>query len=956
MLTAEAETPIEDVARALSALAPGEFFVRGSRLDGPMQLASGNLRDGDVVTVNWADPDANIGIDLGADMELAAIGGPMSGRRWPLAAGWVVLGRSSAATLRVEDPALSRRHFRLTVGYDSGVIEDLGSTNGTWVDGRRLEGSTTIRPGQVIEAGATLFEIRPRVRGDADVHPDEAGGLAFNRPARIRRASLELKVAMPAKPSGSERQPFPWVQVGAPAAMGVAGAFMFGPASLLFAGMSLTTSLANRRLSAKRSRGQEDHYAAELAEMEAKIADAAARELAEARYQFPDPATLGAIATGPSRRLWERRAHDLDATLLRVGVADRPASVVITGGGRDTALEAPRLATVPVGVDLAWAGVLGVAGPQSDTRAVARWLIAQLATLRSPRDLQLTLLTDADAEADWDWMRWLPHARVEDAQFPLAMVGNDRGTREERIRELLKLLDARIEAAREEHITSFTPSFVVVFDGIRALRSLPGVPRLLKEGPAVGIYAIGLDTEVTRLAEEGRAQLVFSRDDRSLATLEVDGAEPLRRVLLDQVDAAWADEVARGLAPIRDAGGEEGEAVIPKFARFVDLAGIDLDRSDEVVSSWMLGGRSTEALVGASIDGHFTVDLKRDGPHALVAGTTGSGKSEFLQTLVVSLALANRPNVMNFVLIDYKGGGAFADCERLPHTVGMVTNLDGHLTERALVSLDAELKRREQALKEMRASDIDTAWERDGERAAAAGLARLAIVIDEFAELVHELPDFVMGLIRIARVGRSLGVHLILATQRPAGVVSPEMRANTGMRVALRMVDKADSTEVLEAPNAANIARSTPGRGFVRTGGQAALVEFQTARVAGRRKGATVALPPPRIDRAPWSRLGYPPPAPKRVTEEASSATDLHALVEIIEQAAAELAIPRSKSPWLPPLPTLIGLPEADQEPATVDGAGRLSSVVFGMEDIPARQTRRSITFDVAQGGHLLIA
>ncbi len=959
VLTAEAETPIEDVARALNAVVSGELFVRGSRLEGPTQLASSNLRDGDVVTVNWADPAADIGIELGADMELAAIGGLLSGRRWPLGAGWSVLGRSSAATLRIEDPALSRQHFRLTVGYDSGTIEDLGSTNGTWVDGRRVEGPMTIRSGQVIEAGATLFEVRKVVRGDADVHPDEAGGLAFNRPARIRRASLELKVAMPAKPSSSERQPFPWVQVGAPAAMGVAGVFMFGPASLLFAAMSVSTTVANRRLTAKRSKGQEDSYAAELAEMEAKIADAAARELAESRYQFPDPATLGAIATGPSRRLWERRPHDLDSSLLRVGVADRPASVVITGGGQDRAPEAPRLATVPVGVDLAWAGVLGIAGPQSDTRAVARWLVAQLTTLRSPRDLQLTLLTDADAdaEADWDWIRWLPHARTDDAQFPLAMVGNDRATREERIKELLKLLDARTEAAREERITSFTPSFVVVFDGIRALRSLPGVPRLLKEGPAVGIYAIGLDTEVTRLAEEGRAQLVFSRDDPTLATLEVDGAEPLPRVLLDQVDAAWADEVARGLAPIRDAGGEEGEAVIPKFARYVDLAGIDLDRSDEVVNRWTLGGRTTEALVGASIDGPFTLDLKRDGPHALVAGTTGSGKSEFLQTLVVSLALANRPSAMNFVLIDYKGGGAFADCERLPHTVGMVTNLDGHLTERALVSLDAELKRREHELKQMRASDIDTAWERDPERAAAAGLARLLIVIDEFAELVHELPDFVIGLIRVARVGRSLGVHLILATQRPAGVVSPEMRANTGLRVALRMMDKADSAEVLEAPHAANIARSTPGRGFVRTGGQGAPVEFQTARVAGRRKGVTEALPPPKVDRAPWNRLGYPAPASRRVEERSSSATDLHALVDIVDQAATELEVPRSRSPWLPPLPTLIVLPATDQDPPAPDGAARAPlGAIFGTEDIAALQTQRPVRFDLAQGGHLLIA
>jgi DNA segregation ATPase FtsK/SpoIIIE, S-DNA-T family len=167
----------------------------------------------------------------------------------------------------------------------------------------------------------------------------------------------------------------------------------------------------------------------------------------------------------------------------------------------------------------------------------------------------------------------------------------------------LKLLDARATAASELHATTFTPSFVIILDGVRVLRSLPGMPRLLKEGPALGIYAIGLDTDVNRLAEEGRAQLVLDPDHPVVATLEVDRAEPVHEILLDQVDAAWADEVARGLAPIRDVGAEEGEAVIPKFVRYVDLAGIDLDRIDDVVARWMMGGRTTEALVGVSMDG-----------------------------------------------------------------------------------------------------------------------------------------------------------------------------------------------------------------------------------------------------------------------------------------------------------------------------------------------------------------
>jgi len=954
VLVAEPETPMDEVKAALNTVKAGALFLGRTEVptDGP--LATSGLIDGATVTLGRPGD----GRAASSSQVVAVVGGPFSGQVWPLLPGSTTIGRTRDADLRLDHPSISRCHFRLTVGSGACTVEDLGSANGTWVEGRAVSGPTAVRPGELIEAGACLFEVRASGNGDADLHPDEIGGLAFNRPARIRPAPREVKVAFPSPPTEPDPQPFPWIQVIAPLGMALAGVLIFRRLEmLLFAAMSPVLAVSNAtswwRRERRRMALQTARFEKELAEVQARIDEAEAREIRQSREQFPDPATLAEVATGPTRRLWERRAHDADATVLRVGTADRPATILITSKTSAPAPDPPLLWNVPVTVDLATAGVLGIAGPAPEARAVARWLVTQLTILRSPRDLQVIVLTDADAEPDWKWVRWLPHARQDDPQAPPAMVGNDKLTREERVKELLKLLDARAAAARDLHFTVFTPLVVVVFDGIRALRSLPGVPRLLREGPTLGIHAIGLDSDVNRLAEEGRAQLVLDPSDSTLARLEVDGAEPVSNVLVDSVGSGWADEVARALAPIRDAGGEEGEAVIPRSVRYADLAGIDLERPDDVIGRWALGGRTTEAVVGVSADGPFSLDLKRDGPHALVAGTTGAGKSEFLQTLVVSLSLVNRPTTMNFVLVDYKGASAFADCERLPHAVGMVTNLDGHLTERALASLDAETHRREHALRELGAPDIDTAWERDAERAEAAGLARLVIVIDEFAELVRDLPDFVSGLIRIARVGRSLGVHLILATQRPAGVVSPEMKANTGLRVALRMEDKGDSSEVLEAPNAADIARSTPGRGFVRSGGQSTLVEFQTARVAGRRKGSTEGLPPPRVDRVPWSRLGYPAPAVPTREEQAGAATDLHALVAIIGAAAAQLDMPRPKSPWLPPLPTLLSLPPLDD---LSPGGGEPVAVAYGAEDLPASQAQRPATFDVVGGGHLLIA
>ena len=219
-----------------------------------------------------------------------------------------------------------------------------------------------------------------------------------------------------------------------------------------------------------------------------------------------------------------------------------------------------------------------------------------------------------------------------------------------------------------------------------------------------------------------------------------------------------------------------------------------------------------QAVLGVAASGRFAVDLERDGPHLLIAGTTGSGKSELLQALVVGLAAQSPPGELTFLLIDYKGGSAFAECAALPHVVGLVTDLDDRLVGRVLASLDSEIRRRERVLAAAGARD------RAALRAAGGSMPRLVLVVDEFAALTNELSGFVPGLVGIAQRGRSLGLHLVLATQRPAGVVSPEIRANVAIRVALRMTSAADSVDVIDSADAATIDRRTPGRAYVRIG------------------------------------------------------------------------------------------------------------------------------------------
>lgn len=678
-------------------------------------------------------------------------------------------------------------------------------------------------------------------------------------------------------------------------------------------------------------------YEEARARIETEADEAVVAERTARRSWFPDPAAVLLTAVGPRRRLWERRTSDTDFLELRVGTADQPSDVVLQDPTVDEhRRQLPRVAfDVPVTVGLRGHRVLGIAGRSEAVRAVARWVVGQAAILHSPRDLQLYVLTGPGGERDWAWVRWLPHVRPRPGQDTVITVGTDTESAARRVSELTALITARTAAGA----TTGQQDVLVVLDGARRLRSLPGIVQILRDGPSVGVHAVCLDDEERLLPEECQAVVV----EEPGGTLRIgrSGVATLTGVRPDRVTADWCRSVGRALGPLRDPGGSAEEAsVLPGAARLLDVLSLDPPTAEAVAGRWRAGGRTTSAVVGVSLDGPFALDLRRDGPHGLVAGTTGSGKSELLQTLVASLAVGNRPDAMTFVLVDYKGGSAFKDCVSLPHTVGMVTDLDAHLVERALTSLSAELKRREHILAGAGAKDIEDYIDLLVREPHRPPLPRLLIVIDEFASMVRELPDFVKGLVNIAQRGRSLGIHLILATQRPGGVVSPEIRANTNLRIALRVTDRSESQDVINSPESAGISKSHPGRAHVRLG-QTSLVPFQAGRVGGRRPGAAAdaSAPAPWVVPVGWGRLGAPLPPRPRVarTESDTAVTDLADLVEAVRGANRELGVPQQHSPWLPALPATLVL---DDLPAPAPGPYDLPPVPYGLVDLPAEQAQ----------------
>ncbi|MEC4020238.1 FtsK/SpoIIIE domain-containing protein, partial [Streptomyces sp. H27-D2] len=815
----------------------------------------------------------------GPGCELQLVGGRQSGRAWLLEPGTHTIGPQPGSAVRLEGRDVPSDGVRVTVRPDGTALLYTGGSDGVRMSvpqpprDRPRADATPLPPAPPPELpdldadrhrsvpegwvpwpleselvlGEFLLRVTEPTEADAAVTVSEDGAhLDFNRPPRIIPPLVPERFVLPSPPNPPAKRPIPILVVLAPMFFGIGMvAVLHSYFYLMFAFFSPFLAIANWFSS--RRNGRRDfvegvaNYRARRDSLERDIERKVERERRLRVAGGPDPASAGLWAVGPGARLWERRRGHPDHLMLRVGTVAQSSLLTVEDSSREDNHRSVnwRIPDVPIGVDLCGDGVLGIAGEQESARALARWLVVQAAVLHSPRDVRVTVLTDAAGAPAWEWVRWLPHARpghgglsAQEASGPAVTLGNDPETVANRVSELVSAVRSRARA-RDSAMSGALlsqPDLVVVLDGARRLRDVPGVVQVLKEGPAVRVFLVCLDLEERMLPEECVSVCAVGARD---LTLRRTGSADLTEIRPDLVDTAWCERIGRALAPVRDVT-PDGSDGLPDRVGLLGLLDLEPPRAEELVVRWAKRPASTAMLLGVGYTGPVTFDLVKDGPHGLIAGTTGAGKSELLQTLVASLAAVNRPDEMTFVLVDYKGGSAFQDCVRLPHVLGMVTDLDSHLVERALASLAAELTRREQILADVGVKDHAEYRALRRRDPSLAPLPRLLLVIDEFATLARDVQDFIPGLVGIAQRGRSLGLHLLLATQRPAGVVTADIRANTNLRIALRVTDAMDSQDVLEVNDAVSISSGTPGRALARIGHRSAL-PFQTAYVGALR-------------------------------------------------------------------------------------------------------------------------
>ncbi|MFH8445886.1 type VII secretion protein EccCa [Streptomyces sp. NPDC018026] len=706
-------------------------------------------------------------------------------------------------------------------------------------------------------------------------------------------------------------------------------------------------------------------------------------------YLHPSPEQLWALVAEGSR-LWERRTGDEDFAQVRVGLGPQALATPLvppqtapvdeleplTAGAMHRFLAThSTLEELPMAVSMRAFYHVTVSGEPTTVRGTARAVTASLAALHSPEDLVIAVATGRESAPDWEWTKWLPHAQAGDAADGAGsrrLVTADPTALEE-------LLGARLEGRPRFHPAGRPvpdqPHLVIVLDGV----SLP--PTSLLASPE-GLQGVTVIEVIPGTLSAGRGDLSLVVQPKELRLEAAHGA--VYEGNPDVLSQESAEALARQLAPLRvGTGGDNDEPLLANL-EFTDLLNLGDAASVDPRRTWRPRSQSERLRVpiGVGEDGRpVMLDLKEAaqegmGPHGLCVGATGSGKSELLRTLVLGLAVTHSSETLNFVLADFKGGATFAGMAQLPHVAAVITNLADDLTlvDRMGDSIRGELNRRQEMLRD--AGNYANIHDYEKARAAGAALQpipSLVLVIDEFSELLTAKPDFIEMFVQIGRIGRSLGVHLLLASQRLEEGRLRGLETYLSYRIGLRTFSAAESRSALGVPDAYELP-NVPGSGFLKFGTDE-MVRFKAAYVSGvyRTSAQQAASPggPRPVDRRPVLftaaevPVRYMPVPPQREetpdeTGDALADTVLDVVVRRLEAQG-----PAAHQVWLPPLDSppsldtlLPGLAQVAGRGLTqpgYEGAGRLV-VPVGIVDKPYEQRRDPLWVNFGgAAGHMQI-
>jgi S-DNA-T family DNA segregation ATPase FtsK/SpoIIIE len=822
-----------------------------------------------------------------------------------------------------------------------------------------------------------------------------------HRPARVARPAADAGPrgieAPPTLPEGRSSNPVQALLplAGATSSLGMMLVFR-NPAMLAVGALimlvtvfgGLTMLLSQSGQAARQRRQQRDRYLEYLEELRQRSAADEHQARAAATALDPPPAALLDVVRDPARR-WERRRADPDFLRVRVGVGPVPARpLVLADGGSSLRPTDPfmlaearaverRFATtpqMPLTVPLDRAGNVSVVGGRAEVLGLARALVAQAAAWHAPDDLAVALACPPGRLDDWSWVKWLPHLldpERRDDQTEARRVAASLG---ELARAMAADLSARATYAAEARrgidagqALALSRRLLVVHDAHGQVAAELPSPDQAVPARDMGVTVVHLVADRLHEPEEVAVRVTLEGGQVTVEDLRGPGPAPVVAGVADQVPTALAEGLARMLAPLRlsaesavEDNPHAGPVGLPGMLGIADPADLDL------AALWSPRGERDflRVPIGVADSGEpLLLDLKEPaqlgmGPHGLCVGATGSGKSELLRTLVLALAVTHPPERLGMVLIDYKGGATFAPFAPLPHVAGVITNLadDAGLVERVHASLAGEVQRRQQALKDAgnlaHIADYAELRERDPE---LAPLPHLLVIIDEFGELLTAKPEFIELFLTIGRIGRSIGVHLLLSSQRIEGGKLKGLDTYLSYRLGLRTFSAAESQVALDTADAFHLP-PLPGFGYLKVG-TVTYERFKGAYVSGPQRLLSAAeQAPPGAGPAPFTtanRAGEDGPADEATSPARTAEPGLHQVV-VAQLRGAAAPVHRV---WLPPLPAAVALDvaaggvEVGERGLQLAGRAGPMRVPLGLLDDPAAQRQGRWLLDLRTGG-----
>lgn len=699
-------------------------------------------------------------------------------------------------------------------------------------------------------------------------------------------------------------------------------------------------------------------YTAYLENMREQLYELSEKQKKVLTYHFPSFEEMKQMTEDLSSRIWERTLESHDFLEFRLGTGNVKASYEVKLSSGDLANreiddlleQAQRMEKVykeipdaPITTKLS-EGILGLTGKETVIKRELQQIIGQLAFSQSYHDTRFIYIFNHEEYAEMEWMKWLPHFKLPH-MHARGLIHNEE-TRDQLLSSLYEIIRER-DTDVQKGKTIFAPHLVFFVADYSLLAEHVILEYLESQHTKdLGISVVFAESAQERMTENVHTLIRYVNEREGDILIEAGKAVDIP-FYLDEFDASTNERFTRMLRTLNHQVGIKNS--IPNSVGFLEMFGVKDVEDVPIARNWTLNESAKSLAVPIGFKGKnelvaLNLHEKAHGPHGLLAGTTGSGKSEFLQTYILSLAVHYHPHEVAFLLIDYKGGGMAQPFKHIPHLLGTITNIEGskNFSMRALASINSELKRRQRLFDQYVVSHIDDYTTLYKEGKAMEPLPHLFLISDEFAELKREEPDFIRELVSTARIGRSLGVHLILATQKPGGIIDEQIWSNARFRVALKVQDASDSKEILKNGDAATI--TVTGRGYLQVGNNEVYELFQSAWSGAPYKEEVLEG---EDDVALITDLGLYPLSgiATNVKKKSSGLTEMEAVTAKIAKITSDLNIQKVASPWLEPLPLRL---EKQQEVTTIQ-----PGFPVGMIDEPEKQSQSSIAYNWTKDGNL---